>query len=349
MNQEIHIVAVGARTPLGLDAESSFAAFQAGISQIGETPFFYDKHDEPVRIALDHTIRPELWGPERKLLLTRYAVEDVCSQIDFEQLGIRELPVYVGLPEERPGWGRGNIESLHRMLDEVELPIKFESIKVFPHGHAAGLMAMAAASSELSSQRDSLSLVLGVDSYMGFDTLKWLDENRQLANSYNRGAFYPGEGAGAVLVASRDALSRHRLNSVARIQKFGYSIESKKIKTDDLCLGEGLTQCVQMLIQDLQQPEEKIDGVICDINGERYRAEEWGFALLRMGQYFVDPTEYELPASCWGDVGAASGPLFIGIAATAGQKGWAKGQRYMIWNSSESGHRAGILMDLNFN
>ena len=349
MNQEIHIIAVGARTPLGLDAESSFAAFQAGISQISETPFFYDKHDEPVRIALDHTIRPELWGVERKLLLARYAVEDVCNQIDFEQLGIRELPVYVGLPEERPGWERGDIESFQTLLNEIELPIKIESIKVFPHGHAAGLMAMAAASSEVSSRRDSFGLVLGVDSYMGFDTLKWLDENRQLANSYNRGAFFPGEGAGAVLLASRGAILGHRLHSIASIQKFGYSIESKKIKTDDLCLGEGLTQCVQLLVQGLHHSEEKIDGVICDINGERYRAEEWGFALLRTGQYFVDPTEYELPASCWGDVGAASGPLFIGIAATAGQKGWAKGQRYMIWNSSESGHRAGVLLDLKLN
>lgn len=108
-----------------------------------------------------------------------------------------------------------------------------------------------------------------------------------------------------------------------------------------------MTECVREITKSLQLPEQAIDGIICDINGERYRAEEWGFVTLRCAEAFVDPTAYEQPAACWGDVGAASGPLFIALAVTAGKRGWAKGNRYMIWNSSEGGERAVVLLELN--
>ena len=63
-----------------------------------------------------------------------------------------------------------------------------------------------------------MCIVLGVDSYLNFMTLEWLDNNKQLANSYNRGAFFPGEGAGAVLIASNNTVSRHKLDSLAVIR-----------------------------------------------------------------------------------------------------------------------------------
>ena len=64
----------------------------------------------------------------------------------------------------------------------------------------------------------------------------------------------------------------------------------------------------------LQPPDERINDIYCDINGERYRSEEWGFVCLRLSQYFDNPTAYRSPAECWGDMGAASGPLFAMLA-----------------------------------
>jgi 3-oxoacyl-[acyl-carrier-protein] synthase-1 len=92
-------------------------------------------------------------------------------------------------------------------------------------------------------------------------------------------------------------------------------------------------------------PGERVEAVVCDINGERYRSEEWGFTMLRLPETFVDPTAYDAPASCWGDMGAASGPLFVAVAVTAAKRGWAKGTRYLIWNSSEQGHRAAVVLE----
>ena len=72
-----------------------------------------------------------------------------------------------------------------------------------------------------------------------------------------------------------------------------------------------------------------------------------GFTLLRLPDALIDPTGYDLPASCWGDMGAASGPLFVTIAVTAARRGWAKGTRYLIWNSSEGGQRAATVLELH--
>ena len=312
-------------------------------------PFFVDKNDEAVRMAIDEELRPELWGPGRMVELATHALSDLCRHIDFKKFRLHELSIYVALPEERPGWGRRDNEEFGQALSRVELPFSIKSLQFFPQGHAAGTIAMESAVASMQAGREDVAIILGVDSYLNFHTLQWLDENRQLANTYNRGAFFPGEGAGALLLASSDVVRAFNLEAPVGIKNISRSIESNLIKTDKTCLGEGLTQCMIDLLSGLQLPQQSINGIICDINGERYRAEEWGFTILRCGEYFDDPTAYELPASGWGDVGAASGPLFMGMVMAAGQRGYAKGSRYIVWNSSENGQRAGVLLELNLN
>ena len=81
------------------------------------------------------------------------------------------------------------------------------------------------------------------------------------------------------------------------------------------------------------------------INGERYRGEEWGFVCLRLSNHFDDPIDYMSPADIWGDVGAASGALFIMLACQAAARGHAKGPRMMLWASSESGVRVAAVIE----
>jgi len=50
------------------------------------------------------------------------------------------------------------------------------------------------------------------------------------------------------------------------------------------------------------------------------------------------------PADCWGDVGAASGPLFVMLAVVAGLKGYANGPHMMIFTAAETGERTAALI-----
>ena len=97
------------------------------------------------------------------------------------------------------------------------------------------------------------------------------------------------------------------------------------IKTSDICLGEGLSETVRNAVSNLRPPEERVNDLFCDINGERYRNEEWGFVCLRLSQYFDDPTAYRSPAECWGDMGAASGPLLAMLVCQAYVRGYSQG------------------------
>ena len=87
--------------------------------------------------------------------------------------------------------------------------------------------------------------------------------------------------------------------------------------------------------------------MICDQNGEAYRADELGFMLVRLSERFRGGSDFLAPADCWGDVGAASVPLFVILAAAAAERGYARGPHYLVWASSEGGERGAALLRLN--
>ena len=120
--------------------------------------------------------------------------------------------------------------------------------------------------------------------------------------------------------------------------------EPNRIYTETVCIGEGLTKVVQRVLGFMPEGA-KVDTILCDQNGEAYRADEFGFTLARTAERFVDPSDFGAPADCWGDVGAASGPLFVVLAAMAAKKGYAKGPRTLLWTSSEGGERSAVLFE----
>jgi len=347
MIEDYQIVSVGARTSVGLNAESTAASVRAGIDQFREHPFIIDKTAEPVILAMDSQLDENEFGIKRMMELALSALHEVWIKLTEINNNIRALPIFLALPEFRPGWTAEGYQQFTASLKKLIDPKKMFLHASFPYGHAAGLIALNSAGQYLTEKQLPVAIVLGVDSYIELETLEWLDQNRQLSTSYNRGAFVPGEGAGAIAISSTAGLNQFNFSSLAKFSGLGVSQETKLIKTDSICLGEGLTNCVKKSLANTSSSSEKIQGIICDINGERYRAEEWGFVLLRLSDNFIDPTDYDFPATYWGDVGAASGILFLILASIAGQKSWAKGSRYFIWTSSESGYRAGVSISIN--
>lgn len=346
MAVSVHIVATGARTSLGLRAESSAATLRAGISRMGEHPFMIDQVGDPMPGALDAWLDPALMGPERLITLAETALREACAPLTSDS---REpyprLPVYLGLPEPRPGFTEQDAEVVRSGLARIEgLPIEILRVNVSTEGHAAGLSALATATKQIQQGAFEACLVGGVDSYFQPDTMEWLDENRQLAGTVSRSGFVPGEGAGFCFLMAAHAWKRLGLSALARVHAVASGKETRLIKTSDICLGEGLTTTVKDAVSGLSLPAEMITDIICDVNGERYRGEEWGFVCLRLPQYFDDPTAYRSPADCWGDMGAASGSLFAMLACQAAVRGYAKGPRTLLWASSEGGLRAAAVL-----
>ena len=80
------------------------------------------------------------------------------------------------------------------------------------------------------------------------------------------------------------------------------------------------------------------------MNGEPYRADEFGFTALRTKEGFESASDFVAPADCWGDVGAAGGLLHLMLACAAAHKGYANGPLALVWASAEAGERAAALL-----
>ena len=206
---------------------------------------------------------------------------------------------------------------------------------------------MEEASRQIRQGQIEFCLIGGVDSYMEAETLEWLDDEGQLMSGQNRSGFPPGESSGFCLLASRETAYRNRLTILAEIVGVATTIEKNRIKTETICTGDGLSSAFYAITSKIKLPEEKINAIYCDINGERYRTEEFVFTALRQQAAFVDVHDTTHPADCWGDIGAASGPLFTCLAVASSQRGYAKGLRSFIWTSSEGGQRSGALLHLS--
>jgi len=300
---------------------------------------------QPMPGAIDTEIDPEIVGPERFLLLAEPALREACEQLDGVRGQQLAIPLYLGVPELRTGFTEQDTGAIRAGMARCEgLPIRLSAVIPFIEGHAAGLSALAAALRQLKEGAVEMCLVGGVESYFHADTMEWLDENRQLTGTVSRSGFVPGEGAGFCLLMTDRCRQRFELDALAEVQACAIGNETKLIKTTDMCLGEGLSATVREALGDMSPTHERVNDIYCDMNSERNRGEEWGFVCLRLSDYFDDPLDYQSPANSWGDVGAASAPLFMMLACQAAARGYAKGPRAMLWASSEKGRRAAAVL-----
>jgi 3-oxoacyl-[acyl-carrier-protein] synthase I len=340
----VDVVATGTRSPLGLRSAPTAAAFRAGINRLGEHPFLIDRLGNPMVAAVDAKLDPALSANDRCLALAQHALRELSDTLGNADPR-PQIPLYLALPECRPGFAQEDAAEIQARLQHTTgLAFELGPIQVYPRGHAAGALALEAASLHLSRGVDDFCIVGGVDSYFHPDTMHWLDSHRQLAGEDGRSSCVPGEGAGALLLSVRSAHLRLGLRVLASVVSCDTAIERNLIKTADLCLGEGLTAAVASAAKHLGHGE-RVNDIVCDINGERYRGQEWGFVALKLARFFDDPLSYHSPAGSWGDMGAASIPLFAMLACEAALRGYAKGPRTMLWASSEQGMRGAVILE----
>jgi 3-oxoacyl-[acyl-carrier-protein] synthase-1 len=344
MTNRVHIAAVSAWTPVGLSAASTAAAVRAGISRIGSHPVLTNRDGEYVSGGLLRHIDAGLVGPTRMTSLASGALGELVANAGprFFAAGTRSL--LVALPEARPGFGDAEArEVLHDLETGAAAQLRASRIEPCGRGHAGGLVALAIAADRIASGTDDVCIVGGVDSYYDYETLEWMQDNRQLTTATTRDGFPPGEAASFVVLAAESALARLGCVSLARVRGWGVAHEANRIKTEDVNLGRGLAQAFTGAFASLGLPGEAADAVYCDINGERYRSEEFAFAWMRHPHAMRDQGYETVVRSC-GDVGAASGPLGCVLAVQSWARRYAHGPRALVWGSSEGGARAAVVL-----
>ncbi len=117
-------------------------------------------------------------------------------------------------------------------------------------GRAGGLCAVARAAERIHSGQARFVLAAGVDTYRHLGLLTMLDKEKRVKSSHHLDGFIPGEGAGALLLASRSAARAAGLPGLAVVSPVTESVEDGHLYSEKPYRGDGLANTVTGLLRD---------------------------------------------------------------------------------------------------
>jgi len=341
--QEIVIVGAGAQTPLGRTAPASAAAVRAGISRLAEHPYLMGRSGEPLTVARAGYVDDGLELEARLAALGVAAATEATATLSSMGGGIPPVALLLGLPRLK---AEGGAEAQERVISAVArglLPgVALAAAQVFDQGHVSGMLALERGVALLQEGSIGFCIIGGIESYFDDGRLTALGEAGRLLGDDNPWGFAPGEGAGFLLLTRGDVARRLQLEPLARVVAAASTSEPIN-HAEGVCTGEGLSRCFGQVLDVLPQ-ESRVDQLLGDLNGEPHRAEELGYALCRHGERLVDHDRVSSPATCWGDLGAASGTLLVMLATQWGLMDRLAGPLSLCWCSDDRGARAGVLL-----
>ena len=366
MSAFIPVSGIGAVTPVGLSAAASCAALRAGINRLGPVASYQvdDERGDPVpltggRVPTEwfrggpeseewpgherfeapvppprHLLIPD--GPHRLEELAAHAAVEAWDSTGHGSPPVAHYGLFLGLDDH---------DEKEPVVDAVTAAIGWrpQVIDVVTLGRASALAALHRAALALAGGHISGAIVGGVDSLIRGATVDRLIEDGRMKDDEHPQGILPGEAA-AFLV-----LERQPARTVAMLIGSGIG-EEPTAGTDRPNQGVGLTAAVRMAREAAPaMPFRPL--VVCDLNGDRYRAMEWGLTVvralgdLRRPNGGPDVDEVWHPADCIGDCGAASGTLDAVWAIEAMRKGYANSDRALIWGASDGRLRAAVILE----
>jgi 3-oxoacyl-[acyl-carrier-protein] synthase I len=349
ISPDVLIGGLGAVTCIGRTALATAAAVRAGVSGFSRHGFMVDAAGKGLSVGQFPWLLPSRDVASRIADALVAAVREALAplQASIASKTRPQVSLLVNLPSPREGLPATLAQSVVAAIEQAFGGV-FDKVRVAALGHAGGVVAIQSAAAALASGSDSNAacIVVGADSYLDPGTLEWLEQTDQLHGAGERNnawGFVPGEGAGALLLLMPEFALEHGIRAFGRIAGIGLGREAQLAGSGEVCLGLGLTAAVRTAVG-LLAPGEKLSDVYCDMNGEVYRADEFAFTVTRTRERFVAASDFAAPADCWGDVGAASVPLAVVVACIAGAKGYAKGERALVWASSVTGERGAVVI-----
>jgi 3-oxoacyl-[acyl-carrier-protein] synthase-1 len=325
-----HLVAFGATTGVGGTAAVSMAAARAGLTRTERVSYGPEDEDwsHAVRVStLDADV-----ASERADALLASALEQIAPVVE-RTAGEGVLRLHA--------WSAGSAPAVRLIARRLRL--RESQVTVGEAHGSAGLCSLEAAWAELRAQRVDVAIVVGVGVHSDVESLaRGRLERRVLGGSSSFGTV-PGEAAVALVLASDEGRRRLATPSLARLLAVARADEATPFGGPTPCTGDALVRAVRAVLAALPEGE-RAARVLCDLNNERERTDEWGFALPRLGERLAAPGTFVTPVSAFGDVGEPSGLLLVALASGLCSHPEPTPEHCLIWTSSRERTRAAALL-----
>jgi 3-oxoacyl-[acyl-carrier-protein] synthase-1 len=342
------ILGIGMMTAVGVGAAQTAASVRAGIARLTESAIYNRRFNPIVMSTLPDEELPQLEESleklpgltSRQMRMLRLAGPALAEAV-ADVGAVADVPLLLAVPEALPGRADpAGPRFLEHLAKQSGVAFRIAASRMFPNGRAAGFLALAEALALIEGGTAPRVLVGGVDSYLDLYLLATLDaEDRVLADGVMDG-FAPGEGAAFLLLGPRGGAGGR---AIARVVAAASGVETGHRYSKEPYRGDGLAAAFQSVFATRGAAEEPVTSVLAGLNGEHFGAKEWGTAYLRSKEHFVDDIALAHPVDCFGDAGAALGPLLVGLSAIGIQKGYLR-EPCLAWCSSDRETRGAALL-----
>jgi 3-oxoacyl-[acyl-carrier-protein] synthase-1 len=341
---QLYVAGIGMMTAVGADTAMCAAAVRAGFSGYRIADMLSPRTQHRIKMAEvpDEVFRVAHFGidegthKERVIIMAIVALHEALR----DRQAAKQMPLILTAPEPHEPWVPKEL-LLGHLLGGGELPLRADWVRWIDAGRAAGIQALRLAQQVLARPEVDYVVVGGSDSYGDMLRLQQFDACDRLLTVAATDGFVPGEGAGFLVLTSKPKLAQQHDGRRIRIAAAGIAAEPGHFFNDEPYRGEGLDLAFK---QALEGFSGKIDAVYSSMNGENYWAKEYGVAYLRNRAAFIDDVRLEHPADCFGDLGAATGPVLLGLAAVDLWRQPAPAA-HLVYASSDAGARAAARLE----
>jgi 3-oxoacyl-[acyl-carrier-protein] synthase-1 len=326
--------------------QQTASAIRAGISGFREFPDYmpilreFDDEGDPVQAAALDIIEEYDWS--RLFELIAGPVSKLIDTSGLKRSAMKDGGLYFALPYKDQLVQQANLAQA--FLEKTRVNMNFPYTKEFGGVQlgATGIYALAErAIAKMRTGEIKFCIIAAVDSYVIDGRLDKCDEEWRLKTDRNPTGFIPGEAGAALLMTTEDFAQQHNLPVRLKIDGLHSGQEPNGILGGKFSSGVGLTNAIQNLAQvsNRQQPWK---WVLTDLNGERYKAHEWGIVMTRVNSLIDKNYQFAFLADVIGEVGAATSVVQIGCIIEAIERGYAPDDSALLFAGNDGGKRSAM-------
>jgi len=233
---------------------------------------------------------------------------------------------------------------LNTLLESMSLSLRDENVSALSVGHAGTVYAVSEAQKMIEEHGLDRVIVLAVDSYLDPLTLEWLGAHERLKSDDNPQGLVPGEAAAAFMIEKKSIAEARGARIEAVITAPACGVEVNHLFSDYVNNGRALSAVIKDTLARSNNGQPFTGIIIPDLNGENWRAMEYGSARAVLCDRISDDAFLITPCASLGDTGAASGSVAFCIAVRAFARHYLPDEQAMILSSSEYGAVGSVIL-----